>query len=91
MVDRILTWFKHLLSGKDNQTPDAVRVMGFVGFLQGMGLQFYDTVIRGNAFDLQAFGIGMGVLFGAIGAALGLKKDTEPDLNNNGIPDHLEK
>ena len=75
MVD----WLRHLVTGKDNQTHDVVRWGALLGTLQALGLTVYDVVIHAAHFNLQEFGLGMGALLGATGAALGLKKDTEPD------------
>ena len=53
-------------------------------FVQGvaggaaLGLQIYVVVWKGQPFDLQAFGIGMGALCASVGAALNLKAKTEP-------------
>lgn len=70
--------FRQLLTGADNQTHDFMRWVGLAGALTALGLQIYVVVWRGQPFDLQAFGIGMGALCASVGAALGLKKDTEP-------------
>lgn len=72
------TIFRMLLTGQDNETHDFMRWIGFGGALVALGLQVYVVVLKGQPFDLQAFGIGMGALCASVGAALGLKKDTEP-------------
>lgn len=69
---------RDMLTGKDNVTHDFMRFIGMLGGLTALGLQIYAVVARGQAFDMQAFGIGMGSLAAGVGAALGLKKDTEP-------------
>jgi hypothetical protein len=69
---------KQLVTGKDNQTHDIVRWAALLGVIQALGLTIYDVVGNNIHFDLQNFGIGMGALLGATGAALGMKKDTEP-------------
>lgn len=69
---------RQMLTGKDNATHDFMRWLGLLGGLTALGLQIYVVAFRDQAFDLQAFGIGMGALFASLGAALGLKKDTEP-------------
>jgi hypothetical protein len=68
----------NLVTGKDNRTHDLVRWLGLVGALQALALQAYAVVWQGQPFDLQAYGIGLGALIVTVGAALGLKKDTEP-------------
>jgi len=73
-----MNWLKQLLTGKDNQTHDISRHVGFWGALSGLGMQIYDVVSLGHAFHFQEFGIGLGALVAAVGASIGLKKDTEP-------------
>lgn len=67
-----------LLTGQDNQTHDVLRWVGLSGSLAALGLQIYVVAWKGQPFDVQAFGIGLGALVAAVGAALGMKKDTEP-------------
>ena len=69
---------RQLLTGIDNETHDLVRWIGLGGSLTALGLQIYVVVVKGQAFDLQAFGIGLGALVASVGAALGLKAKTEP-------------
>lgn len=69
---------RHLLTGADNTTHDFVRWLGMFGGLTALGLQVYVVVVKGSPFDMQSFGIGLGALLASVGAALGLKKDTEP-------------
>lgn len=69
---------RQLLTGVDGSTHDFMRYIGLAGTIVALTLQVYVVVWRGQAFDLQTFGIGMGVLCASIGAALALKKDTEP-------------
>ncbi len=67
-----------LLTGKDNHTHDFVRWLGVLSVLVALVLTVYVVVWRSQIFDLQQFGIGMGSVFAAIGAALKLKETTEP-------------
>jgi hypothetical protein len=73
-----MDWFKHIVTGKDNQTHDVVRWGAVLGTLQALGLSSYDVIAHNAHFDLQAYGVGLGTLFAAVGAALGMKKDSEP-------------
>ena len=72
---KILT---QLLTGADNQTHDFMRWLGCASGGCALGLQMYVVLTGKQQFDVQQFGIGLGALFAAVGAALGLKKDTEP-------------
>lgn len=69
---------RQCVTGPDNQTHDFMRWIGLVGAVVLLGLQVYVVVVKGQAFDLQASGIGLGVLCTGVGAALGLKRETEP-------------
>jgi len=69
---------KQLVTGRDGVTHDFMRWLGMVSGLVALGLQIYAVVHKGQPFDMQAFGIGLGALFAALGAALGFKKETEP-------------
>lgn len=68
-----------LLTGKDGYTHDVVRWLAVLCVVEALALVAYAVIWRGQAFDLQAFGIGCGALFVSVGAALKLKSDTEPD------------
>lgn len=69
---------RQLLTGADNSTHDFMRWLGLAGGITALALQVYVVVVKGATFDMQAFGIGLGALLAAVGAALGLKKETEP-------------
>lgn len=69
---------KQMLTGIDGETHDFMRWLGMGGGLTAFCLQIYVVVVKGQPFDMQSFGIGCGALFASVGAALGMKKDTEP-------------
>ena len=73
-----MNWFRQLITGKDNQTLDFIRVAAIFGVLQGLGLTLYTVVIQHEHFVLQQFGVGLGCLLGGAGVGIGLKKGTEP-------------
>ena len=73
-----MDWIKQIVTGKDNKTHDVIRWGAVLGILQALGLSAYDVIAHNAHFDLQAYGVGLGALFAAVGAALGMKKDTEP-------------
>lgn len=50
-----------LITGDDNMTLEPAYVWWAVVIIVGLGLEIY-CVIVGKAFDLQAYGIGAGVL-----------------------------
>lgn len=68
-----------MMTGRDNITVDAFRVLAVLAVLVGVGLQVFVVIWRaGQGFDLQAYGIGIGGLLLAAGGALKLKESTEP-------------
>jgi len=67
-----------LLTGKDGQTHDVFRWLVLVNCLTAVGLEIYSVAYKGQPFDMQAFGIGIGAVFTGAGAGLKLKESTEP-------------
>lgn len=65
-----------LLTESDNRTHDVYRYLAVAAIAIGLGLNIY-TVIRGEPFDIQGFGIGVGSLFTGVGIALSLKKESQ--------------
>lgn len=55
-----------LITGDDNHTLEPAYVWWGVAIVVGLGLEIY-SVVTGKAFDLQAYGIGIGALMIAAG------------------------
>lgn len=68
--------FRQLVTESDNVTHDLYRYLAIASICTGLGLQVYAIGWKGQAFDMQTFGIGVGALFAGVGVALGLKKET---------------
>ena len=68
--------FAHLFTGKDNETHDLGRwswaISLFAVIAAGLHTAWHGVI------DLVQFGTAISVVVGAHGAALALKKDTEP-------------
>ena len=64
-------------TGKDNKTLDLGRILWAKGVIIFFGLSIYD-IYRGAAFDASTWGIGLGAVLAAGGAALAFKSSTEP-------------
>lgn len=77
-------WFTE----SDNQTHDVAKVLAALTVLTGLGLTLYSVLWRGDHFDMTSFGTGCALLFGGIGAALALKKETpiEPSGPQDSLP-----
>lgn len=66
---------RQLLTESDNVTHDLYRYLAVAAIAVGLGLSIY-SVVKGQPFDMQTFGIGVGSLFAGVGVALGLKKES---------------
>jgi len=73
----MITILKHLVTGKDNTTHDIARWSWLVTTLVVITGAIYDAYI-GNMFNIKDFAQSIGVIAGAHGAAVLMKKDTEP-------------
>ena len=67
---------KQLLTGKDNQTYDLARVTWLLGFVAVIGLAGYE-VMHGSV-NLRELAEALGIVSGASGASVMMKKDAEP-------------
>lgn len=69
--------FKDWFTESDNKTHDLPKVLAALAIVTGIGLEIY-AVGHSVQFDIQAYGIGVGGMFGGLGALLGFKKETQP-------------
>jgi hypothetical protein len=67
---------KDLLTGKDNQTYDIGRVTWLLGFVAVIGLAGYE-VMHGSV-NLRELAEALGIVSGASGVSVMMKKDAEP-------------
>jgi hypothetical protein len=77
-IAKIKEAWLHCVTGPDNKTHDVVRWVAALGSLHALFLCGWDVVGLHNHFDIQNYGVGFGAMLTGVGAALGLKKDTEP-------------
>ena len=73
--------FNDILTGKDNLTFDAARVVGVLGALAYIlfwGVQVCQ-VKRFDPADADAYGKGLGIVLLAMAGAVMIKKSTEPE------------
>lgn len=69
----ILQFIRKITTGKDNETPDVIRVGGIL-----IGFQFIVLAgVNWDKFDPTGYGTGAGLVLAAIGAALRLKQPSE--------------
>jgi len=70
-----------LMTGKDNLTFDAARVVGVIGALAYIGFWCVQVwhMHRFEPADADAYGKGLGMVLLAMAGAVMLKKSTEPE------------
>lgn len=68
---------KQCLTGCDNETYDIARVLWALGVVVGVGLSVI-SVLKGQPWDIQSYGIGFGTLLAGGGAAVRMKASSEP-------------
>ena len=68
--------FKQLLTGKDNETYDIGRVTWLVGFIAIIVIAGFE-VMR-STISLRELAEALGIVSGAGGASVMMKKDAEP-------------
>ena len=74
-------FFTHILTGKDNKTYDIGRVTWLLGVLGIILLAAYEVIIT-STVSLREFAESLGIVSGAGGAGIYLKKETEPEGDN---------
>ena len=67
---------KEWLTESDNETFDMTKALAALSILAGIVLAAVSVVWKDAPLNMQDYGIGMGALFGGLGVALGLKKET---------------
>lgn len=67
-----------LFSGKDNLTPDLGRVLWALGVLTFIGISIA-SIFKGQPWEPEQYGIGLGAVLAGGGAGIGFKKETEPE------------
>lgn len=70
-----------ILTGKDNLTYDAARVVGVLGAFSYIVFWCIQVALtrRFGAIDADAYGRGLGLVLLAMAGACAIKKSTEPD------------
>lgn len=73
-------FFKHIFTGKDNQTYDIGRVLWAAGVLAFIGMAIYHVYAKGE-FDASSYGLGFGSVLAGGGTGVGVKSmmKSEPE------------
>ena len=69
-------FFKQLLTGKDNETYDIGRVTWLLGILAVISLAIYE--VMHTTISLRELAEALGIVTGASGASVMMKRETEP-------------
>lgn len=69
----MMKFIRDLFTESDGTTWDLGRVQGTVAFASFLGAALWAYIIRGQMFDPQALGIGIGAVMGAYGLMIKLK------------------
>ena len=73
--------FKDCFTGKDNSTYDIARILWSIGVMVYIALAIVDVYLR-QKFQYSEFGTGFGIVLGAGGFSVWLKRNTEPSPKN---------
>ena len=75
-MDRIKKFLNDLFTEVDNRTFDLSKVLAVMAVINGLGLTIYEVVWKGTTFNMESYGLGVGLLFGGLAAVLTFKKET---------------
>lgn len=70
--------FKDMSTGRDGESYDVIRILALLSVVIALALTVYVVVYKDKPFNMQDYGLGIGILFASVGAALRLKETTEP-------------
>lgn len=70
---------KDWLTESDNSTFDVIRALAVVSIITAIILSIISVVLHQDTFSFQDYGLGAAALFAGVGAALGMKKDSNVD------------
>ncbi len=71
-----MSFIKDIFTEPNNTTWCPIRIVGILGSLQGLIMAGFDFFWNHVHVDLLAFGGGLAATVGALGLALGQKKDS---------------
>lgn len=73
-----MKWLRDILTADAaSSIYDLVRIGTALSLVVGLSLTCYAVVWRGDAFDLTAFGTGIGLILAAGGGAMWARRDRE--------------
>jgi hypothetical protein len=69
-------FLKALMTEPNGTTPCYMRIFGAGSSIYGLAAHAYQLFWLHAQFDFQQFATGLGIMYAALGAALGMKKDS---------------
>lgn len=66
---------REIVTESDNRTHNIHKHLALISVVVGLSLEIY-VVVKGQQFDIQTFGIGVGALLTGTGAALRLSQES---------------
>lgn len=79
---RIKKFVMDMFTERDNKTFDISKFLAFLSIMSAIVMTIHQYFYKG-VFDIEKYGMGIGVLFGGLALALGLKKDSGFDSDGN--------
>lgn len=79
---RIKKFVMDIFTERDNKTFDISKFLAFLSIMSAIIMTIHQYFNKG-VFDIEKYGMGIGVLFGGLALALGLKKDSGFDSDGN--------
>ena len=70
-------WLKHLITERDNETPDAKRMIAIAIVAEYLWLPAHSVVINHSPFDANSYALGGAAILTSVGAMLGLAAASE--------------
>lgn len=76
---KLPSWLNDVLTTRDGESFDVIRVGMVLSGAVLLALAIYSVVINKQPFDALQFGSGVAALFAGGGAGIGMKAKDEPD------------
>ena len=75
-MDKVKKFLNDMFTEVDNRTFDLSKVLAVMAVINGLGLTIYEVVWKGTTFNMESYGLGVGLLFGGLAAVLTFKKES---------------
>ena len=75
-MEKIKKFLNDLFTETDNHTFDLAKILAVLAVVNGLGLTIYEVAWKGTTFNMESYGLGIGLLFGGLAAVLTFKKET---------------